>query len=102
MVIIELSLMRSMFQNKRLNALILVAAVVAGSAFFALISQQTVISDRQFLGSMIPHHSGAILMCQEASITDSRIHELCKAIVSSQQAEINQMTQILRERNGGQ
>jgi uncharacterized protein (DUF305 family) len=102
MVVIELSLMSSMFQNKRLNALIFVGAIVAGSAFFGLIRQQTVISDAQFLRSMIPHHSGAILMCQEASITDSRIHELCKGIVSSQQAEITQMTQILRERNGRQ
>ena len=45
---------------------------------------------------MIPHHSGAILMCEEASIRDSELQKLCAAIVSSQQQEIDQMKVILR------
>ncbi len=50
---------------------------------------------RQFLRSMIPHHAGAILMCQEASIQDAEIRRLCGGIVSSQQSEIDQMKAML-------
>lgn len=102
MVIIELLMMRSMFQNTTLNALIIGAAVIAGIGFFLFIRQQTAISDTQFLRSMIPHHSGAILMCEQASIRNPKIQELCQSIIASQQTEINQMRGILRELNGGQ
>jgi uncharacterized protein (DUF305 family) len=60
------------------------------------VCQQTAISDRQFLRSMIPHHSGAILMCEHASIQDREIQELCETIISSQQEEIDQMEAILQ------
>jgi uncharacterized protein (DUF305 family) len=46
---------------------------------------------------MIPHHGGAILMCEEAQIQDPEIKQLCKNIISGQQAEINQMKAKLRE-----
>jgi DUF305 family protein family protein len=98
MVVIELFLMSGMYHNKKLNALLIGVSVVAGILFFAFIRQQVSISDRQFLRSMIPHHSGAILMCREANIQDRRIQELCKAIISSQRAEIDQMTKLLNER----
>jgi uncharacterized protein (DUF305 family) len=57
-----------------------------------LIREQTGIADRQFLRSMIPHHAGAILMCERASIQDPEIRRLCSTIISGQQAEIDQMT----------
>jgi uncharacterized protein (DUF305 family) len=98
MVLIELALMRSMYQNKRLNALIAGAAVVAAVVLFLFIRRQTAIGDRQFLRSMIPHHAGAILMCNEASIRDADIRRLCQNIRSSQQAEIDQMKGMLREK----
>jgi hypothetical protein len=98
MVVIELVLMSGMYHNKKLNALLMGVAVLGGILFFAFIRQQTLVSDRQFLRSMIPHHSGAILMCREASIQDQRIQELCKSIISSQRDEINQMKTLLNER----
>jgi hypothetical protein len=91
MVLIEISVMRSMYENRRFNAFIVAISIIALAAFFMFIRQQTAISDRQFLKSMIPHHAGAILMCEQAAIEDAEIKELCKAIVSSQQAEIDQM-----------
>jgi hypothetical protein len=45
---------------------------------------QTAIGDIQFLKSMIPHHSGAILMCERASIQDAQIKELCRTIIQGQ------------------
>jgi hypothetical protein len=95
MVLIELALMSSMYHDKRLNALIAGAAVVAAVLFFVFIRRQAAIGDRQFLRSMIPHHAGAILMCRQASIRDAEIRALCGNIVSGQQAEIDQMKRML-------
>jgi uncharacterized protein (DUF305 family) len=46
---------------------------------------------------MIPHHAGAILMCEGANITDPEIKELCKTIRSGQQQEIDQMKAKLKQ-----
>jgi hypothetical protein len=100
MVVIELLLMSSMYKNTKLNALVIGASCVIGIAFFIFIKQQTAVGDRQFLRSMIPHHSGAILMCENASIGDQRIKDLCKTIIAGQQAEIDQMRAWLQETGG--
>jgi uncharacterized protein (DUF305 family) len=100
MVVIELLLMSGMYKNQKLNALVIAASCVAGIVFFLFIRQQTAISDRQFLRSMIPHHSGAILMCEGASLQDQRLKDLCKTIVSGQQSEIDQMRALLQEATG--
>ena len=91
MILIELFLMRSMYKDQRRNLIIILASLLAGLLFFFLIRQQGAVSDKQFLRSMIPHHAGAILMCEQASIHDPEIQDLCKTIISSQQQEIDQM-----------
>ena len=91
MVIIELLLMRTMYNDKKWNAFIITVSLIAMIVFWTLIRQQAAISDKQFLRSMIPHHGGAILMCEKASIIDSEIKDLCKNIISGQQSEIDQM-----------
>lgn len=100
MVIIELALMGAMYHNKKLNALIAVASVVALTVFWIAIREQAAISDQQFLKSMIPHHAGAILMCEKASLRDPENKQLCATIISSQQAEIDQMKAKLRDLGG--
>jgi len=95
MVVIEMAVMRAMYENKKLNAAIMVAATVLGLVFFAGIRQQTAIGDTQFLKSTIPHHAGALLMCSEAPLADAEIQQLCKTILACQQAEIDQMKAIL-------
>jgi uncharacterized protein (DUF305 family) len=47
---------------------------------------------------MIPHHSGAVLMCERARLRDAEIVELCAKIIQSQQQEIDQMKSILARR----
>jgi uncharacterized protein (DUF305 family) len=91
MGIIELALMGAMYRDKRLNMIVAVGSVVALAVFWVLLRQQVAVSDTQFLRSMIPHHAGAILMCEQAPLQDSEIKALCKNIVSSQQSEIDQM-----------
>jgi uncharacterized protein (DUF305 family) len=94
---IMLATMGGMYRNRKLNA----ALYVAFAAIFVLslvgIRQQSLVGDDQFLRSMIPHHSGAILMCSEADISDARIADLCSRISASQEAEITEMEAILRD-----
>jgi uncharacterized protein (DUF305 family) len=52
------------------------------------------IDDRQFIDSMIPHHSGAILMCREANLSDAELLALCEEIEVAQRREIEQMQAI--------
>lgn len=96
MMIIELLLMRSMYPNQRLNRAILASSIVAILAFWVGIRQQVAITDREFLKSMIPHHAGAILMCEKAEPKAPEIKKLCAEIIASQQAEIEQMKGLLR------
>jgi Domain of unknown function (DUF305) len=94
MIVIEVVLMRAMYHSARLNFAIIIASLVALAAFFIFIRQQSAIGDEQFLRSMIPHHAGAILMCEKASIRDPEIRQLCASIISGQQSEIDQMKAI--------
>ena len=96
MGMIELALMRAMYRNKKLNAIVVAGSVMALAVFWMLLREQVAVSDRQFLRSMIPHHAGAILMCEEAPLQDAEIKALCNAIVSSQRTEIDQMKAKLR------
>ena len=97
MVVIELLVSsRAMYHNATLNALFIAASVVTGFVLFMFIQRQTAVGHRQFLRSMIPHHSSAILMCGKASVQDPEIRQLCQSIISGQQREIDQMNMMLR------
>lgn len=95
MAILMLLMMGSMYQDKRLNLVLYAGFAGLFILAFAGTRLQTAIGDEQFLRSMIPHHSGAILMCREASITDPEIIALCGQIQRSQRQEIDQMTRML-------
>jgi len=97
MVIIEMCTMRAMYHNKKWNAVIIVISTLVFIVFWIFIRQQTAVGDKQFLRSMIPHHAGAILMCEQAKVKDPEIIELCKGIIINQQSEINQMKSKLKE-----
>lgn len=95
MLVLEILIMGGMYANKRALIVLGLASAVVFLAAFIAIRQQTAIDDREFLRSMIPHHAGAILMCEQASIQDAQIRDLCDRILASQQAEITEMKQIL-------
>jgi len=98
MVAIELILMRHMYMNARANLISYALCAVIGVGAFFAIRSQTAIGDAEFLRSMVPHHAGAILMCEQAQATDPEILELCRGIIASQQQEIAQMKGMLAER----
>jgi uncharacterized protein (DUF305 family) len=97
MVIIEVLLMSAMYPDKRRNAVIMAVTAVLGVMFIADIRAQAFVGDKQLIKSMIPHHAGAILMCEEASLEDAELQELCQTIIASQQAEIDWMRAKLQE-----
>ena len=76
----------------------MVISLVALVVFWVGIRQQFAVTDGQFLRSMIPHHAGAILMCDKAPIQDGEIKSLCQEIIRSQQSEIELMKLIMARR----
>jgi len=95
MLIIEIILMGSMYKEKKIVQFLLAVSIVLFAVSFIFIRQQTAIGNKEFIRSMIPHHSGAILMCREADIKDRELQQLCTSIIKSQQSEIDQMEEIL-------
>ncbi len=94
MIILMPLMMRKMYPNSKLNLIVYATSVAFFLAFFFFTREQSFIGDRQFLRSMIPHHSGAILMCEKAKIEDPEIKTLCDGIIKGQQSEIEQMKRI--------
>lgn len=94
MGIFMLATMPGMFTSRRANmALVLLFAAVTAGSFWAT-RAQALVGDRQFIQSMIPHHSGAILMCRQATLTDPELIDLCHRITASQGSEIDEMEAI--------
>lgn len=100
MLIIELLIMGKMYPNRKMNTILVSLGVALIIIFFLLIRNQTAIGDKQFLKSMIPHHAGAILMVQKSDLTDPEIQELAKAIIESQNKEIEFMKAKIKELEG--
>ena len=100
MSVVMLWTMKSMYRNSRWNiALYALFALVFVLSLWGM-REQLLVGDRQFLRSMIPHHSGAILMCERSSLADPEIRSLCDGIVKGQAEEIAQMKAILARKNG--
>ena len=95
MLVIELALMWSMYPDRRRNLVLLAMGLVVGLGCWWGIREQVAIRDAQFLRSMIPHHAGAILMCEEADLSAAELRALCGQIVAAQRTEIAQMQELL-------
>ncbi len=97
MIIIEVFLMHNMYKNIKLNAFVVSLSLVTLVAFILFIRNQTAVSDKQFLKSMIPHHAAAVLMVKETKLQDTEIQKLADGIISSQQKEIDFMKAKLKQ-----
>ena len=95
MLIIMLLTMGSMFTNKTLNLVLLGSGVALVFMFWTLVRNQVGVGNQMFLRSMIPHHAAAILVCQQSSLTNPRIEELCVEIVRTQKEEIAIMKELM-------
>jgi len=101
MAVVMLIGMRRMFPSKALNLALAGLATDVFIASYVAMRTQAAVGDEQFLRSMIPHHSGAILMCEEASFSAPEIADLCGRIVRAQREEIAEMQAILAQVSGG-
>ena len=101
MGIIMLATMAGMYAHRTLNIALYAILLVLFVAAFMGTRTQALIGDDQFIASMIPHHSGAILMCREAQLTDEELVRLCGQIERAQRDEIKQMEAIAARLRGG-
>ena len=100
MSIVMLWTMKSMYRNNSLNLGLYALFTVVFLLSLWGMRDQLLVGDRQFLRSMIPHHSGAILMCERSNLADPEIRSLCDGIVRGQAQEIAQMKAILARKQG--
>ena len=95
MAVIMLLFMKDMYRSKTKNNIIIVLGIASFIGAFILLRTQTYIDDINYMKSMIPHHSSAILSSQEASLNDPEVKELSKQIIESQEREIKQMKEMI-------
>lgn len=95
MALLELGMMSRMYPDKRKNIVVALAAILLFVIGWFGMRTQAGIGDTQFLKSMIPHHSGALLMCKNAKLESNETRRLCDQIVRSQVEEIAQMRGLL-------
>jgi ABC-type Na+ efflux pump permease subunit len=95
MGILMLLMMGMMYPDRKMNLILYIGFAVIFALALIGMRVQSGIGDRQFLRSMIPHHSGAVLMCREAQVRDPEIKALCGRIIRSQTGEIEEMKRIM-------
>lgn len=97
MLIIELWMMKGMYQNKKINWAVIVVSLAIGIFSWFGIRVQLNVGDKEFVKGMIPHHAAAVLMSEKAKLTDPELIELQKNILETQAKEIEFMKRKLKE-----
>lgn len=96
MAVVMLLMMGKMYPNKKLNSLIIIAAVIVFALTLAGLRTQTPVGDVQYMKAMIPHHSSAIMVSENANIKDPEVRKLADGIIEAQKKEIAQMKAIIQ------
>ena len=97
MLIIELWIMKGMYENKKINwGIIIISAAIGIFSWFG-IREQLFVGDKEFVKGMIPHHAAAVLMSEKANLTDPELIKLQKNILTTQAEEIEFMKRKLKE-----
>ncbi len=95
MAVFMLLFMWPMYKNKRVNYSILTLAVLTFGICYYLLRNQVPIKDIAYMKAMIPHHSSAIMVSQQATLEDPETQKLAKEIIEAQKREIAQMKKIM-------
>ena len=96
MAISMILFMWKMYENKKINYIILTSAVIIFAGTLAMLRNQTLIADMQWMKAMIPHHSSAIMVSQKAHLTDPEAQKLAQDIIKAQKEEIVQMQEMIQ------
>ena len=97
MAVIMLLWMLGMYQNRAINAAILIAAVVVFAVSLWLVRSQLPVGQVSYMKAMIPHHSIAIMTSERALITDPRVRKLADDIIEAQRREIAEMRDLIAD-----
>ncbi len=97
MIVIMLLFMLGMYRNKKINAAILVGAVLLFGTAVALVRSQVTVTSVDYMEGMIPHHSIAILTSERAKIEDARVRKLADDIIEAQRREIAEMEWLIAD-----
>jgi len=95
MQIMMIILMGNMYPNRKMNVQIMAIWAVIFVGAFICLRNQVLISDRQYMKGMIPHHSSAIMTSKHADIHDPEVKKLSEQIIQSQEREIDEMKKAL-------
>ncbi len=97
MTLVMLAFMRKKYQNKVVNLLIVLGAMLLFGAALWLVRSQSTVNDVDYMEAMIPHHSIAILTSERANIEDYRVRELADSIIKAQRREIKVMDWLIKD-----
>ena len=97
MLIIELLIMKGMYENKKINWAIITVSLAIGIFSWFGIREQLFVGNKEFVKGMIPHHAAAVLMSEQAKLTDPELIQLQKNILETQAQEIEFMKRKLNE-----
>jgi uncharacterized protein (DUF305 family) len=95
MAMLMLIMMGKMYANKKRNTVIAIGAVIVFVVALVGLRTQTPIGDVQYMKAMIPHHSSAIMVSNNANLKDPEVKKLAEDIIIAQEKEIALMKTIL-------
>lgn len=104
MTVVMLAYMWPMYRGLGTKLVVLLVAALAAAGLLWVNRSQMLITDLNFMRSMIPHHSIAINNALKSDLRDPRVRELATQIITSQLREIAEMKHLIAdiERNGVQ
>jgi uncharacterized protein (DUF305 family) len=95
MAILMLVMMPMMYKNKRKNTIIMISSITVFIVSLFFLRNQVPIGDEQYMKAMIPHHSSAILVSENADLKDPEVKKLSEDIIKAQKEEIAKMKAML-------
>ncbi len=90
-----LFLLGELFPSKKMNYGLSAAFALVFVGAFVGARTQTGVSESDFAGAMISHHSHAVTRCGNASLKDPRLIAFCERMTARNHAEIAELEQIL-------
>ncbi|MBK8503529.1 MAG: DUF305 domain-containing protein [Saprospiraceae bacterium] len=96
MTLLKLLLWLICIQTKNINSTKAAIAIITIITAFVILRKPTLIQDVQFMKAIIPHHSSAIIVSQNATFEDPETIQLAKDTIQAQKREIAQMEAIIK------
>jgi len=98
MAMVMLGFMLNMYKNKAANWAIVLGSVATFAIALWLVRSQETVAEISYMKAMIPHHSIAVMTSKRAHIRDPRVRKLADQIIESQLREIDEMKQLIADR----